>query len=49
MMEEKVEFMEEPLVRNGTGNQVDQVVVRNRGRRSHSDKPSNPRGWIKAW
>jgi hypothetical protein len=34
MMEEKVEFMEGPLVRNGAGNQVDQAVVPNRGRSS---------------
>ena len=40
MMEEKAEFMEERLVRNGAGNQVDQAVVQNRGRSSHSDKPS---------
>jgi hypothetical protein len=38
MMEEKVEFMEERLVCNGAGNQVDQAVVQNRGRSSHSGK-----------
>jgi len=38
MMEEKVGFMEERLVCNGDDNQVDQAVVRNRGRSSHSGK-----------
>ena len=42
MMEEKVEFMEGRLVGNGAGNQVDQAVVQNRGRSSHSGKPNNP-------
>jgi hypothetical protein len=37
-------MMEERLVRNGAGNQVDQVVVQNRARSSHSDKLSKSRG-----
>jgi hypothetical protein len=38
MMEEKVGFMEKRLVCNGDGTQVDQAVVQNRGRSSHSGK-----------